>query len=299
VAKQRIDSEDRVLERVDYTWDGAVLAEQVHTGADATARVTTWDWRPGTYRPVAQTDRVPARRPSVDDVADAPSHSEAWIDEQFHAIVTDLAGTPTELVDAGGRIGWRSRTSLWGAHRGETDAGGAVTCPLRFPGQVADPETGLHYNYHRHYDPDSGRYVSPDPIGLLGGPDPHAYVPNPLQWIDPLGLAPCSVADKARGLLGSPDDVVVLGRLDDTAVAKGWEGHVVLDTPDWSMDLNDAFIREGISQERTFYLASPTKGNLIQTSGRYAGQPTVFARELQMLREAGYTRVGSYMRPPP
>ena len=106
-----------------------------------------------------------------------------------------------------------------------------------------------------------------------------------------------SLADEAAGLLGNADDVVVLGRQVDTAVAKGWDGHVVLDTPNWSLELNDAFIRGAIQQQRSIYLASPLKGNLIQTSGRFAGQPTVYARELQMLREAGYTRVGDYMVP--
>ena len=105
------------------------------------------------------------------------------------------------------------------------------------------------------------------------------------------------LADEASALLGSADDVVVLCRQTDTAVAKAWEGHVVLDTPNWSLDLNDAFIRGAIDQGRRIYLASPTKGNLIQTSGRFAGQPTVYARELQMLRDAGYARVGDYMVP--
>ena len=106
-----------------------------------------------------------------------------------------------------------------------------------------------------------------------------------------------SLADEAAGLLGGPTDVVVLGRQADTAVAKGWKGHVMLDTPKWSLELNDAFINGAIQQRRMIYLASPTKGNLIQTSGAYAGQPTIYARELQMLREAGYTRSGNYMVP--
>jgi hypothetical protein len=89
----------------------------------------------------------------------------------------------------------------------------------------------------------------------------------------------------------------VLGRQVDTAVAKGWDGHVVLDTPKWSLELNDAFIQGAIDQGRTIYLASPTTGNLVQTAGQFAGQPTIYARELNMLREAGYVRVGDYMVP--
>lgn len=105
------------------------------------------------------------------------------------------------------------------------------------------------------------------------------------------------MADEASALLGNADDVVVLGRQADTAVANGWDGHVVLNTPNWSLELNDTFIRGAIDQGRRVYLASPTKGNLIQTSGPFAGQPTVYPRELQMLREAGYTRSGDYMVP--
>ena len=105
------------------------------------------------------------------------------------------------------------------------------------------------------------------------------------------------LTDEAAGLLGNTDDVVVLGRQADTAVAKGWDGHVVLDTPNWSLGLNDAFIQGAIDQGRTIYLASPTTGNLVQTAGQFAGQPTIYARELNMLREAGYVRVGDYMVP--
>jgi RHS repeat-associated protein len=68
--------------------------------------------------------------------------------------------------------------------------GGAAT-PLRFPGQYHDPETGLHYNQQRYYDPVTGSYLTPDPLGLAAAPNPHAYVPNPLIQIDPLGLMSC------------------------------------------------------------------------------------------------------------
>ena len=68
-------------------------------------------------------------------------------------------------------------------------AAGVFTYNPRFPGQVYDKETGLHYNYFRDYNPGTGRYVQSDPIGLAGGINTFGYVGgNPLSRIDPLGL---------------------------------------------------------------------------------------------------------------
>ncbi|WP_234803577.1 hypothetical protein [Mycobacteroides abscessus] len=107
-----------------------------------------------------------------------------------------------------------------------------------------------------------------------------------------------SLAQQARALLGKPGDVIALGRLDDTANFVGRRGFAVLNTPNWSLALNDEFIKAAIEQGRVIRLVSPLEGNMIQTSGQFAGQPTIYARELDMLTKAGYTRVGDYMRPP-
>ncbi|HAV4234674.1 TPA: hypothetical protein JIQ46_17905, partial [Acinetobacter baumannii ATCC 17978] len=61
---------------------------------------------------------------------------------------------------------------------------------IRFQGQYFNEETGLHYNRYRYYSPYVGRFISKDPIGLLGGFNVYSYAPNPNNWVDPLGLSP-------------------------------------------------------------------------------------------------------------
>ncbi|SAK59720.1 YD repeat-containing protein [Caballeronia temeraria] len=112
-----------------------------------------------------------------------------------HATVfyqNDHLGTPQELLDESGKVVWLARYKAWGARKptpyGKTDAADTDNA-IRFQGQYADEETGLTYNRHRYYDTSAGRFISPDPIGLAGGVNLYQYAPNPVQWIDPLGLA--------------------------------------------------------------------------------------------------------------
>ncbi len=68
-------------------------------------------------------------------------------------------------------------------------SGQKEACPFRWPGQYEDRETGLYYNRFRYYDPDSGEYLSQDPIGLDGGLSVVSYVDDPLVHTDFLGLS--------------------------------------------------------------------------------------------------------------
>jgi RHS repeat-associated protein len=97
--------------------------------------------------------------------------------------VKDANGTPSDVIDPTGRLLNTFERSVFG----HTEAGAGVSTPFRFPGQQEDAETGLHYNRYRYYDPATGRYISPDPIGLEGGLNFYSYGPNPVAWVDPMG----------------------------------------------------------------------------------------------------------------
>ena len=94
---------------------------------------------------------------------------------------------PEELTDEAGEIVWECSYQLWGKPIQEI-AHTEIQQNLRYQGQYLDRETGLHYNTFRYYDPDTGRFTQPDPIGLLGGYNLYQYAPNALMWIDPWGL---------------------------------------------------------------------------------------------------------------
>jgi len=112
--------------------------------------------------------------------------------EQVYYFHNDHLGTPQAMSDAAGRKVWEAEYEPFGKATVNEDPDGdgqIVINNLRFPGQYYDAETGLHYNYHRDYDPATGRYLQPDPIGLLGGLNQYSYVRNnPVNFIDPSGL---------------------------------------------------------------------------------------------------------------
>jgi RHS repeat-associated protein len=295
IAKQRLAADGTVAEQVDFSWDGILLAEEESAG-----RRTSWEWAPGTVHPVSQSS-----------LGADPSQEE--VDASFHAIVTDLVGTPTELVGPDGTVDWRPDPALWGGGD-PADTG----CPLRFPGQYADPESALHYNAQRHYDPDTGRYASPDPIGLAGGPDPHAYVPNPLTWLDPLGLAPCT--PPARFTVGTDGAVVdhvgtrnaiSIGRFPDYLHDAQATGSRTFDLGDAWKDMaarTDRFGGTGENSEvwirnRQFLDKAVAQGSEIRlASDPYdlANANSFFLREVRHLESRGYSISpdGTRMLPP-
>jgi RHS repeat-associated protein len=172
IAKQRLaPGGGGVLEQTDFTWDDDLMVEQSFWGGGREARVTTWEYLPGTTQPIM--------------LIDGPGEERG--DRRLQTIVTDPLGTPTDLVDHAGRLADARPATVWG----QPARPGEPPTPLRYPGQYHDAESGLHYNHHRYYDPATGRYLTGDPLGLGGGPNPYTYVANPYHLTDPLGLMLC------------------------------------------------------------------------------------------------------------
>ncbi|MCU6201568.1 RHS repeat-associated core domain-containing protein [Enterobacter cloacae] len=126
----------------------------------------------------------------VDHLRDQSSGEIYWFN-------TDLNGAPLEVTDERGAVRWSGQYGSFGEVRHQSEGFSRLVNrsamahqPLRYAGQYADGETGLHYNLFRYYDPQVGRFIVQDPIGLAGGNlNLYNYAPNPLLWIDPMGLA--------------------------------------------------------------------------------------------------------------
>ncbi|HND52938.1 MAG TPA: RHS repeat-associated core domain-containing protein, partial [Pirellulaceae bacterium] len=141
----------------EFVWDRHVLMAEVAGGSHR-----EYLFEPDSFRPLAR-----------------------FGEDGFEVYHVDHLGTPRELTDESGQVVWSARYDAYGrarVERAERDN------PLRFPGQYEDVESGLHYNYHRYYDPDAGRYFTQDPLGLNAGTNFYRYVQNPINWDDPFGL---------------------------------------------------------------------------------------------------------------
>lgn len=193
--KQHISPDGKPYNRTKFLWDGMRLAQESRpegTGSLYIYRVQ------GSYEPLARVDKAGKEGPNRI--------------LYFH---TDVNGAPEEMTDSDGKIVWETGYQVWGNTIQEKDHGG-VEQNLRYQGQYLDRETGLHYNLHRYYDPDVGRFMVTDPIGLRGGLNLYSYAPNPLKYADPLGLTPCAVSNqKANRLLDSSETKVTVRSRSD------------------------------------------------------------------------------------
>lgn len=237
-----------------FVWDGNRLLQE-HTAQ----RSRTYVYEPGSFVPLAQVEHggVPGET-SADAPVGADGAAQLTGDEpaagdaaptpplqRIHHYHCDQIGTPRELTTTDGEIVWQASYRAWGNTAqvqwvqdgialSQTEAAltaqatqtaalqaqqHALAQPLRFQGQYFDVETGLHYNRFRYYDPDVGRFVSQDPIGVAGGTNTFQYAASPTFWIDPSGL--CS-STLNRSLAGNKGDHLQAHHLIPEAI---WKKH--------------------------------------------------------------------------
>jgi RHS repeat-associated protein len=193
-----------------YTWDGAGQLSRVTRpdgyavtfAYDALGRRVSKRFRGKTTRWVWDGDKplhewseleIGPSAGSVVDLAtwlfedDSFAPAAKLTAERAYSVVCDHLGTPLSMYDGQGAIAWEMALGSYGQVR--QGKGKPQDCPFRYQGQYEDTETGLYYNRYRYYDPETGCYISQDPMGLVSDYNFYAYVRNPTSWYDALGLA--------------------------------------------------------------------------------------------------------------
>ena len=153
---------------VEFLWDGDALAAEL----DSSSGTRCFVHQPGTLTPLLQQEK-----------------GEVFV------YVNDHLGRPRELIDSSGAVAWAACHSAWGCMTDVFTAdsrGGQrreVRSPFGAPGQVVDEETGLCWTKFRCFDPEVGRWLSADPLGIDGGRNLFGLDGDPISTVDPLGLA--------------------------------------------------------------------------------------------------------------
>ena len=267
-----------------FVWDGDTLAQEL--GKEETV---TYLYEPESFVPLArvrsESNDTTAGQPiyllNVDtwnfgvtrkefaqQESIAQKEAEAWAAhrlnwEKIQSAAIDLSkqdcldryncdqlGTPVEITDSLGNVTWSACYKVWGilyaTHIGNSRQ------PIRFQGQYEDEETGLAQNRYRYYDAHIGRYLTRDPIGLLGGLNTYSYAKNPIDWVDPLGLSKnCNKNTICDPCIGK----------NPAAWARQWQGHGAYKGRDnWTNTILKAntIIYGGVPGQSGFYFDEDT-----------------------------------------
>ena len=153
--------------RTHFVWDGSRLLQEYTYKGCYTYIYTDQD----SYEPLAQI---------FDNAKDGKQYLS-----YFH---TDQIGIPREMTDIHGNLLWYGEYTAWGRLKKDERVYKDAHQPFRLQNQYFDEETGLHYNLMRYYEPEAGRFVNQDPIGLFGGDNLYSFGNQVLDFIDPLGL---------------------------------------------------------------------------------------------------------------
>ncbi|WP_424409878.1 AHH domain-containing protein [Pasteurella sp. PK-2025] len=171
--------------KITYLWDGDQLAytQTVKQNKLVSQRHSVFHG----WQLIAQQDRYQQSQQTLD------SNKTEWKHET-HYTITQPNGKVLGLLSPEGKLKWKDeKRSVWGLlFPNDYRKTSPLDPQFLFAGQYTDQESGLAYNRFRYYDPESGNYISSDPIGLSGGEQPYRYVHNVLDFLDPFGLAGCS-----------------------------------------------------------------------------------------------------------
>ena len=186
IGKGRLKNEevsDGLEEETRFVWDGSHLLQEVQPDGRYTYLYTD----PDSYEPLAQVRNH--------------TNTEGESKQEIHYFHCDQIGIPREMTDKDGNLVWFGNYTGWVRLKEETKVTDSAYQPFRLQNQYADRETGLHYNFFRYYEPNVGRFVNQDPIGLMGGTNFYQFSANIQNMMDPWGLNAVSVAKGALSMI--------------------------------------------------------------------------------------------------
>ncbi|SHO55717.1 RHS repeat-associated core domain-containing protein [Vibrio quintilis] len=253
--KKQVTSPQGDTSVTEFLWQGDKLLSEI---SDNDYRTYLYEYE--TFRPLAVV------------CGEGPQAAQAYF---YHL---DQIGTPLEMTDSGGEVVWSVDYHAYGNVARQRVA--QISSPLRFQGQYYDEETGLHYNRHRYYSPDTGRFITPDPIRLAGGLNNYQYVVNPTGWVDPLGLVQgtgnCS--DNKKQLVTGELEVDEYGELSPGVVGDNLTPHH-MPSNKYVREKLGGKTEEGISM--MMEQISPGKGGRHRKTRTYGGK----GRKSELMKE--------------
>ncbi|WP_414812482.1 RHS repeat domain-containing protein [Neisseria animaloris] len=202
ISKGRLKTDngnDILNSEISFLWDGSHLLQEHNSDGLYTYIYTDQD----SYEPLAQ----------IRNWTDIEGESQ----QRTHYFHCDQIGIPREMTDKDGNLLWFGDYYGWGKLKSETNVTETAHQPFRLQNQYFDQETGLHYNFFRYYEPDAGRFVNQDPIGVAGGNNFYTYAPCVQIWLDPWGWRHQPRDAKGRFLKATDDG---------SSPGKDYEDHV-------------------------------------------------------------------------
>ncbi|SBS38243.1 Putative deoxyribonuclease RhsC [Marinomonas spartinae] len=203
--------------KIDFIWDGNQLLGECLNG-----QYTWYINRPNEFHPVALIKQ-----------------GEVYY---YHL---DQLNTPRFVTNQAAEVVWQNTANAYGYEDGAQQAREIENTnfyqPIRFQGQYFDQESGFHYNRYRYYCPKQQRFIHQDPIGIVGGINHYQYAPNPVNWVDPMGLMCKEGQAKVAAALDAnsaiPEElkekIIALTKLDDSGyTADEMIGHINNNTVD-------------------------------------------------------------------